>query len=362
MPHIQVLDSHVADLIAAGEVVERPASVVKELVENAIDAGAGAVTVEIAHGGMTFLRVTDNGCGIPASELKTAFLRHATSKLRTEYDLEAIGTLGFRGEALAAISSVSRMEVLTRTAGSDFGVSLKMQKDRPVLDIITEKFPLSASIGVVALCWAICLGIPLGCLAAYNRGKWIDSLLRVICTLGVSMPGFVVATFLLMLFCNDGGPFKFLGINVIFNPTEDGWLAYLMPCLALGLYPMCYIARLTRSSMLDALGQDYIKTARAKGLMTPKIIFKHALRNAVIPVITYLGPLTAFTLVGGFVVETVYTIPGLGRYLVQSVQNRDYFIIMGTTIFLATLVVIMNLVVDILYRVVDPRIDLTKGE
>ena len=249
--------------------------------------------------------------------------------------------------------------IITR---GDFGESLKMQKDRPVLDIITEKFPLSASIGVVALLWAIAVGIPLGCLAAYNRGKWIDSLLRVICTLGVSMPGFVVATFLLMLFCNDGGPFKFLGINVIFNPTEDGWLAYLMPCLALGLYPMCYIARLTRSSMLDALGQDYIKTARAKGLMTPKIIFKHALRNAVIPVITYLGPLTAFTLVGGFVVETVYTIPGLGRYLVQSVQNRDYFIIMGTTIFLASLVVIMNLVVDILYRVVDPRIDLTKGE
>ena len=136
----------------------------------------------------------------------------------------------------------------------------------------------------------------------------------------------------------------------------------IVAMVALGLYPMCYIARLTRSSMLDALGQDYIKTARAKGLMTPKIIFKHALRNAVIPVITYLGPLTAFTLVGGFVVETVYTIPGLGRYLVQSVQNRDYFIIMGTTIFLASLVVIMNLVVDILYRVVDPRIDLTKGE
>ena len=161
------------------------------------------------------------------------------------------------------------------------------------------------------------------------------------------MPGFVVATFLLMLFCNDGAPFKFMGINVIFDASQ-GAKAYLMPCLALGLYPMCYIARLTRSSMLDALGQDYIKTARAKGLLTPRIIFKHALRNGVIPVITYLGPLTAFTLVGGFVVETV--------------QNRDYFIIMGTTIFLATLVVIMNLVVDILYRVVDPRIDLTKGE
>ena len=126
--------------------------------------------------------------------------------------------------------------------------------------------------------------------------------------------------------------------------------------------------------MLDALGQDYIKTARAKGLLTPRIIFKHALRNALIPIITVLAPLIVdlmtgslvvekiFTLVGGFVVETVYAIPGLGRYLVQSVQNRDYFIIMGTTIFLATLVVIMNLVVDILYRVVDPRIDLTKGE
>ena len=243
----------------------------------------------------------------------------------------------------------------------DFGVSLKMQKDRPVLDIITEKFPLSASIGVVALCWAICLGIPLGCLAAYNRGKWIDSLLRVICTLGVSMPGFVVATFLLMLFCNDGGPFKFLGINVIFNPTEDGWLAYLMPCLALGLYPMCYIARLTRSSMLDALGQDYIKTARAKGLMTPKIIFKHALRNALIPVITYLGPQIAFTLCGGFVVEKVFSIPGLGRYFVMSIQARDYPIIMGTTIFLAAFVIVMNLLADLLYKLVDPRINLSKG-
>ena len=127
MPNIQVLDPHVADLIAAGEVVERPASVAKELMENAIDAGASAVTVEIAHGGMTFLRVTDNGCGIPASELKTAFLRHATSKLRTEYDLEAIGTLGFRGEALAAISAVSRMELLTRTADSPLGIALSLE-------------------------------------------------------------------------------------------------------------------------------------------------------------------------------------------------------------------------------------------
>ena len=131
MPIIQVLDPHVADLIAAGEVVERPASVAKELVENAIDAGAGQVTVEIAHGGLTFLRVTDDGCGIPAGQLATAFLRHATSKLRTEYDLEAIGTLGFRGEALAAIAAVSRVEVLTRTADSPLGASLSLEGGVP---------------------------------------------------------------------------------------------------------------------------------------------------------------------------------------------------------------------------------------
>ena len=127
MPNIQVLDPHVADLIAAGEVVERPASVAKELMENAIDAGASSVTVEIAHGGLTFLRVTDDGKGIPSDQLRTAFLRHATSKLRTEYDLEAIGTLGFRGEALAAISAVSRIELLTRTAEEELGAALSLE-------------------------------------------------------------------------------------------------------------------------------------------------------------------------------------------------------------------------------------------
>jgi oligopeptide transport system permease protein len=243
----------------------------------------------------------------------------------------------------------------------DLGESLKMRKGEDVTVIIGEMFPLSAKIGVISLLWAVALGVPLGCLAAYYRGRWVDSLLRVVCTLGISMPGFVVASLLLMALAGgEDSFFSFLGMNAIFDATQ-GAKAYVMPCLSLGLYPMCYVARLTRSSMLDSINQEYIKTARAKGLKNGKILFKHALRNALIPVITYLGPLTAFTLCGGFVVETVFSIPGLGRYFVQSITNRDYFVIMGTTIFLAAFVVMMNLIVDILYKLVDPRINLAKG-
>lgn len=237
----------------------------------------------------------------------------------------------------------------------DMGVSIKMNKNFPVINIIKEMFPVSAKIGAFALIWAVIMGVTLGCLAAYNRGKWVDSLLRVICTMGISLPSFVVATVLLYVICNRLG-----WIPPIFDASL-GFKAYLLPCFALGLYPMCYIARQSRTSMLDALGQEYIKTARAKGLTTIPIIFKHALRNAFIPVLTYLGPQIAFTLCGGFVVESVFTIPGLGRYFVQSINNRDYPVIMGTTIFLASFIIVMNLIVDLLYRVVDPRINLAKG-
>ena len=238
----------------------------------------------------------------------------------------------------------------------DFRVSLKMQKDRPVLDIITDMFPISARIGAIAISWAILVGVPLGCLAAYKRGTWVDSLLRVICTLGISMPGFVIATMLLHIFAGGIEGLK------IFPTMFDGTAkSYVLPCLALGFYPMCYLSRQTRTAMLDAINQEYIKTARAKGLKNKKIIFKHALRNALIPVITYLGPQIAFTLCGGFVVEKVFSIPGLGRYFVMSIQNRDYPLIMGTTIFLAAFIIIMNLIVDLLYKLVDPRINLAKG-
>ena len=229
----------------------------------------------------------------------------------------------------------------------DFGVSLKMQKNRPVIAIIQEMFPTSA-----LLC-AVLFGVPIGCIAAYHRGKGTDSVLRILTTLGISVPSFVVATLLLLL----------LGVKFKLLPTMglQGVKGYIMPVLALSFYPACYIGRLSRSSMLDAINQDYMRTAKAKGVKSSKRIFKHALRNAFIPVLTYLGPLTAGILSGSFVGESVFSIPGLGRYFIQSILNRDYPIIMATTIFFASLVIIMNLIVDILYKFVDPRIDVTKG-
>ncbi len=254
--------------------------------------------------------------------------------------------------------SVQLMMYLKNLLKGDFGVSLKMQKNRAVTSIIAEMFPIYARIGAMALTWAVLVGVPLGCLAAFKRGKFTDSVLRVICTLGISMPSFVVASVLLVTFAGGLAVLKIF--PTIFDPAL-GWRSYVLPCFSLGFYPMCYTARQTRSAMLDSLNQEYIKTARAKGLKNFKIIFKHALRNALIPVITYLGPQVAFTLCGGFVVESVFSIPGLGRYFVQSIQNRDYPVIMGTTIFLATFIILMNVVVDLLYKVADPRINLTKG-
>jgi oligopeptide transport system permease protein len=234
----------------------------------------------------------------------------------------------------------------------DMGVSLKMQKNRPVRVIIGEMFPVSARIGLWAIVWAVAFGVSFGCVAAYNRGRWQDSLLQVITTLGIAFPSFVVATVLLV--CFAGG---FLHIFPT-SGLSGGPVSYILPCFTLGLSPMCSIARYTRSSMLDVLNKEYIKTARAYGYSSSQIVFKHALRNALIPVVTYMGPMIAVILTGGFVVETVFNIPGIGRYFVQSISNRDYPLIMGTTIFLAALVIVMSFTVDILYKIIDPRIQI----
>ena len=236
----------------------------------------------------------------------------------------------------------------------DLGVSLKMQEGTPVKDIMfgQGKFILSIKLGVCAIIIAVLFGIPLGCLAAYKRGTWIDGFLRVITTVGVAIPTFVLAASLLILFA----------VKLQWLPTLSGslktWQSYILPVISLSFYDVCYIAKLTRTSMLDAINQDYIRTAKAKGVKNKWIVLKHALRNSLIPVVTFLGPLFAFIITGSFVVETTFSIPGLGKYFVDSVINRDYTVIMATTTVVSVLVIIMNLVVDIAYTIVDPRITL----
>ena len=243
-------------------------------------------------------------------------------------------------------------QYLTYMAGAshgDFGDSLK-QRGRTVMDIITMKFPVSARVGGVSVLVALLLGVPLGCIAALKRGKFLDNLISVVSTCGIAVPSFVICTLLLYFF----------GVRLQILPTmgPTSWKHYVMPVMALAFYPTAYIMRLMRSSMLDVLGQDYMRTAKAKGLAGGKILFKHALRNAILPVITYVGPLLAYTVTGSFVVEKIFTIPGLGGEFISAINGRDYTLIMGTTIFLATLIILMNVVVDIVYKIVDPRIKL----
>ncbi len=228
----------------------------------------------------------------------------------------------------------------------DFGPSLK-QRGRDVIDVITDGMKVSAQLGLTAAFSALISGIVLGAVAALNRNKFIDRVIMVITTAFVSMPSFIMGTLLLLYFAVKLQWFPANGA------TADG---LILPIITLALYPMAYITRLTRSSMLEVLGQDYIRTAKAKGVSKSKIIFGHALKNSLIPVITYFGPMLAYIVTGSLVVEKIFAVPGIGRAFVNSITGRDYPLIMGTTIVLAALIVIMNLVSDILYKVVDPRI------
>ena len=230
----------------------------------------------------------------------------------------------------------------------DFGPSLK-QRGRQVIDIIADGMKTSAVLGVAAAFIALGIGVVLGAVAALRRNKLIDRIIMVITTAFVSMPSFIMGSLLLLVVSLKLGWFPA-------NGNADGGL--VLPIITLALYPTAYITRLTRSSMLDVLGQDYIRTAKAKGVSGSKIIFGHALKNSLIPVITYFGPMLAYIVTGSLVVEKIFAVPGVGGYFVNSITNRDYPLIMGTTIVLAILIVVMNLVGDILYKVVDPRINL----
>ena len=227
----------------------------------------------------------------------------------------------------------------------DLGVSLKT--GRSIKTTILDGLAISAKLGLMAAALAVVCGVVLGSIAALNRNKLPDRLIIFFSTLATAVPSFVLATLLLLVFC--------LKLQLV-----PAWSAnsqnYVLPVISLAMYPMAYITRLTKTSMLDALNQDYVRTARAKGVASWKIIFKHALRNALIPVVTYVGPMVAFILTGSMVVESIFTIGGLGSKFVTSITNRDYTLIMGMTIFLAILMVIANLITDIVYKAIDPRI------
>ena len=236
----------------------------------------------------------------------------------------------------------------------DFGISFT-QQNRKVNDIIRDHFPVSATLGIMAIFIATCGGVLWGALTALYRNKLPDIIIMFVVILGISVPSFVFAAL---------GQLMLVNINSLFGQSiipVAGWGTFshmLMPSLVLGLGTMALLTRLMRSSMLEIVNEDYIKTAKAKGLSPVRIFFKHQLRNAILPVITILGPQIAAITTGGFVVELVFAIPGLGRYFVQAVQQLDYTVIMGTTVFYGAFLVFMVIVVDILYGFIDPRVRL----
>ena len=246
-------------------------------------------------------------------------------------------------------------DYLCNLVQGDLGPSFKYP-GRSVNDIIKDGFPVSFKLGIEAILIAIIIGIPAGILAGVKKDKWQDRAVNFFTTLGVAVPSFVVAALLIYVLSTK--------LHLLPAALWNGWRYEIMPALALSGMPMSFIARLTRSSMLDILSQDYIKTARAKGLSWSKVLIKHALPNSLIPVVTYLGPMTASILTGSFVIETIFAIPGLGQYFVTSIYNRDYTVILGVTIFYSVIVIVLNMVVDLLYPLLDPRIKIgeEKGE
>jgi oligopeptide transport system permease protein len=236
---------------------------------------------------------------------------------------------------------------LKSVATWDLGPSFKY-KTRTVNDIINEGFPVSLTLGLEAMFIAVCLGVTLGVIAALNQNSFQDHSAMLVAVIGISIPSFILASFLQYLLALQWG---------LFPVARWGtFLHSVLPALSLALLPTSFIARLTRSNMIEVLQQDYIRTAKAKGLAKSSVIIRHALRNALLPVITYMGPLFANILSGSFVVEKIFGIPGLGQWFVISIQNRDYTVIMGTTVFYSILLLLSVFLVDIAYGFVDPRI------
>lgn len=235
----------------------------------------------------------------------------------------------------------------------DFGPSIK-QPSQTVNDLLGRGFPVSFELGMVTLLVAVFSGISLGIVAALRRNGIVDYLAMTIAVIGISIPNFVMATLLIQKLAVD---WAILPAATWTSPKH-----MILPTLALATGPMAIIARLTRASMIEVLTQDYIRTARAKGLSPYKIVFKHALRNALLPVVTVLGTIAASVLTGTFVIEQIFAIPGMGKYFVDSINTRDYPVIMGTTVFYSAILIFMLFLVDIAYGILDPRIKLHRKE
>jgi oligopeptide transport system permease protein len=237
----------------------------------------------------------------------------------------------------------------------DLGISIKY--NRPVMGIIAESFPLSAELGIRAVIFAIALGLPLGTLAALKRGKPADTAAMSAAVVGVSIPSFIMGALLQYVFAVQFRKWFSVGLPVM------GWtdeLRKILPTVALGLGTLATLARLMRTSTLDVLGQDYVKTAKAKGLSQGAIIWRHVVRNSILPVVTVLGPVVASLITGTFVVENIFNIAGLGKFYVMSINENDYTMIAGTTVFYGAFLVVCMLIVDVAYGLVDPRIKLGK--
>lgn len=245
---------------------------------------------------------------------------------------------------------------LGRMAQGDFGISFT-QRNRSVNDIIRDHFPVSAALGVLAIIVATFGGVALGALAALFRNRTPDRMIMLGVILGISVPSFVFAAVSQFSVTELN---QFLGFELLPVGGWGGLSHMILPAVVLGLGTMAFFTRLMRSSLLEIVHQDYIRTAKAKGLSPVRIFFSHQLRNAILPVITILGPAIAAITTGGFVVESVFAIPGLGRYFVQAVQQLDYTVIMGLTVFYGSFLVFMVIAVDIIYGFVDPRISLEK--
>lgn len=242
---------------------------------------------------------------------------------------------------------VQYLNYLAGIATFDLGPSFKYP-GMSVNQIIVEGLPTTLKVGVLALICVVSFGVPLGIVAALNRNRWPDTLVMVIATIGVAVPSYVIATVALYVFALRLGWVPTFGL--------DDWRGYFLPVFALSGFWISFVARLARSSLLETLQLDYMITAKAKGLSPGQILFKHGLRNSLIPVVTVLGPVVANLITGSFVIEQIFALPGIGRHFVLSITNRDYTAIMGITIFYAAVLMVMIFIVDMLYLVLDPRI------